>query len=313
MLYLTFILGLCLLVFGGDLLVKGAVGVANKMGISPLVVGIVLVGFGTSTPELMASILAVFKNPPVPEIAIGNVVGSSIANILLILGVTALIQPIKIDMKSFKRDSSFLIFSCIALTVAMYFGKLNVFGGIIFVLALSYYIWYCYHMESKNKKAKKEMQKEVSEMTNTKDSTLRHLIIAVIGITLTMLGAKFLVDSSITIARQWGISETVIGLTLVAVGTSLPELASSVMASIRKHNDVAFGNVVGSNIYNALFILGVVAILTPLPFAPDLWESILIMSMATLWLIALGTFKQISRTMGVLFLAAYTGYIICLM
>ena len=125
MLYLTFILGLVLLVFGGDTLVKGSVGVANKMGISPLVVGIVLVGFGTSTPELMASILSTFKG--IPEIAIGNVVGSNIANILLILGVTALIQPIKIDMKSFKRDSGFLALSCIALGVAMRCGSLNRF------------------------------------------------------------------------------------------------------------------------------------------------------------------------------------------
>ena len=128
-----------------------------------------------------------------------------------------------------------------------------------------------------------------------------------------MLGAKLLVDNSVLLARQWGISETVIGLTLVAVGTSLPELASSIMASIRKHNEVAFGNVVGSNIYNALFILGTVAILTPIPFSSDLWESILIMSMATLWLISLGIFKQISRFMGLLFLIAYTGYIVCLM
>ena len=310
MLYLTFILGLILLVFGGDLLVKGSVNVANKLGISPLVVGIVLVGFGTSTPELMASILSAIKE--VPQIAIGNVIGSNIANILLILGITALIQPIKIDMKSFKRDSGFLALSCLALIVAMSFGALNRLGGAVFVLALLGYVYYCYHMEAKNKKAIKEMQKDIDEMSETKGSTLRHLITAIIGIALTMLGAKFLVDSSIELARQWGISETVIGLTIVAVGTSLPELASSVMASIRKHNEVAFGNVVGSNIYNSLFILGVVAVLMPLPFGNDLWESIIIMTATTALLILTGVFKQISRPMGVVFLVAYAGYIICL-
>ncbi|MBE6449537.1 MAG: calcium/sodium antiporter [Alphaproteobacteria bacterium] len=313
MIYLMLILGLFLLVFGGDLLVKGAVGVANKMGISPLVVGIVLVGFGTSTPELMASILAVFKTPPSPGIAIGNVVGSNIANILLILGVTALIHPIKIDMKSFKRDSSFLFLSCLFLVLAMFFTRLNLLGGIIFVTTLIYYIYYCYRSEMKDKKEQKKIEKEITQNADDKVSTLRYFITAVIGIALTMLGAKLLVDNSVLLARQWGISETVIGLTLVAVGTSLPELASSIMASIRKHNDVAFGNVVGSNIYNALFILGTVALLTPLPFKSDLWESILIMSMTTLWLICLGLFKQISRTMGFLFLIAYTGYIVCLM
>ena len=312
MLYLMFILGLVLLVFGGDTLVKGSVGVANKLGVSPLVVGIVLVGFGTSTPELIASILAVYKTPPVPEIAIGNVIGSNIANVLLILGVTALIFPIKIEMKAFKRDSGFLILSCIALLIAMSSGSLNRLGGIIFVLTLFGYIYYCYYSEKKNKQALKEMQEELAEMNDNKGSTLRQLLTAIIGIALTMFGAKLLVDSSIQLARQWGISETVIGLTIVAVGTSLPELVSSVMASIRKHNDVAYGNVVGSNIYNSLFILGVVAILTPLPFAGDLWESIIIMSMATLCLITMGIFKQISRPMGLVFLIAYAGYITCL-
>ena len=167
--------------------------------------------------------------------------------------------------------------------------------------------------EMKDKKEQKESEKEITEDIADKASTLRYFITAVVGIVLTMVGAKFLVDNSVLLARQWGISETVIGLTLVAIGTSLPELASSVMASIRKHNDVAFGNVVGSNIYNALFILGTVAILTLMQFSSDLWESILIMSMATLWLICLGIFKQISRSMGFLFLVAYAGYIVCLM
>ncbi len=313
MLYVYFILGLVLLAFGGDTLVKGAVGVANKMKISPLVVGIVLVGFGTSTPELMASILAAFQTPPAPGIAIGNVVGSNIANILLVLGVAALITPIKIDMKSFKRDSGFLIGSCIALVIAAAFGVLNFIGGVVFVAALLGYVYYCYHMERKNKKLLKEMEKEAEQASQANGSVLRHTITAIIGIAMTMFGAKLLVDSSIVLARQWGISETVIGLTLVAVGTSLPELATSVMAAIRKHNDVAFGNIVGSNIYNALFILGVVAVLTPLYFPSDIWESLIVMCMTTLWLITLGIFKQISRPMGALFLIAYAGYIVCLM
>ena len=313
MLYLMFILGLVLLVFGGDTLVKGSVGVANKMGISPLVVGIVLVGFGTSTPELIASILAVYKNPPAPEISIGNVVGSNIANILLILGITALICPIKIDPKGFKRDCGFLILSCIAMLIAMWMGSLNLIGGILFVLALIGYIYYCYYTEKKNKKAIKEMQKEQEEITNDKTSILRYLLTTIIGIALTMLGAKLLVDSSVELATRWGVSKAIIGLTIVAVGTSLPELLSSIMASIRKHNDVAYGNVVGSNIYNTLFILGVVAILTPLPFTHDFWKNIIIMSVATMLLIVCGIFKQISRLMGLFFLIAYAGYIAWLM
>ena len=311
MLYLYFILGLVLLAFGGDTLVKGAVGVANKLKISPLVVGIVLVGFGTSTPELVASILSVFQTPPAPGIAVGNVIGSNVANILLVLGAAAIITPIKIDMKNFKRDSSFLVISALALVIATVLGGLNFFGGIIFVAGLASYIYYCYHMESKNKKALKEMQKEADKAS--KGSVLKDVIITFVGIGMTLIGAKLLVDSSITLARQWGISETIIGLTLVAVGTSLPELATSIVASVRKQNDVAFGNIVGSNIYNALFILGVVAILTPIKFPTDIRESLIIMCMTTLWLISLGIFHQISRITGALFLIAYAGYIACLM
>ena len=313
MLYLMFFLGLILLAFGGDTLVKGAVGVANKLKISPLVVGIVLVGFGTSTPELVASILSVFQTPPAPGIAVGNVIGSNIANILLVLGAAAVITPIKIEMRNFKRDSSFLIISALALVIATICGGLNFFGGIILVAGLASYIYYCYHVESKNKKALKEMQKEVDEMASSKGSALKDVIITFVGIGMTLLGAKFLVDSSVTLARQWGISETIIGLTMVAIGTSLPELATSIVASIRKQNDVAFGNIVGSNIYNALFILGVVALLTPIRFPNDIWESLVIMCMTTLWLITLGAFRQISKRMGVLFLIAYAGYVICLM
>ncbi|MBP5534642.1 MAG: calcium/sodium antiporter [Alphaproteobacteria bacterium] len=313
MLYIYFIIGLVLLAFGGDTLVKGAVGVANKLKISPLVVGIVLVGFGTSTPELVASILSVFQKPPAPGIAVGNVIGSNIANVLLVLGAAALITPIKIDMKNFKRDSSFLVISSLALVVATFCGGLNFFGGIIFVAGLASYIYYCYHMESKNKKALKKMQKEIEETSPSKGSVLKDVVITFVGIGMTLIGAKLLVNSSITLARQWGISETIIGLTLVAVGTSLPELATSIVASVRKQNDVAFGNIVGSNIYNALFILGVVSLLTPINFPNDVWESLIIMCMVTLWLISLGIFHQISRKMGALFLIAYAGYVVCLM
>ena len=313
MLYVYLVLGLALLAFGGDTLVKGAVGVANKLKISPLVVGIVLVGFGTSTPELLASILAVFQTPSVPGIAVGNVIGSNICNVLLVLGTTALISPIKIEMKDYKRDASFLIFSTLALGIATYFKMLNFFGGLLFVAGLFAYIYICYSGEKKNKKAIAEMQKELNETADSKHSALFWVLVTIAGIIMTMYGAKLLVDSAVQLARQLNVSETIIGLTVVAVGTSLPELASSIAASVKKHNEVAYGNIVGSNIYNALFILGVVALLTPLKFPDDAGQSYIIMACVTLWLVALGAFRRISRFTGVLFLLAYTGYILCLM
>lgn len=313
MLYVYLILGLVLLAFGGDTLVKGAVGAANKLKISPLVVGIVLVGFGTSTPELLASILSVFQTPPSPGIAVGNVVGSNICNVLLVLGITAVISPIKIEMKDYKRDAFFLIFSTVALGIATYFKLLNFVGGLVFVCGLVAYVYICYSREKKNKKAVAEMQKELSQTADNKHSALFWVFITIVGMIMTMYGAKLLVDSAVKLALQWGVSETIIGLTVVAVGTSLPELASSVAASVKKHNDVAYGNIVGSNIYNALFILGVVALLTPLKFPDDTAQSYIIMACVTLWLVSLGAFRQISRFTGVLFLIAYAGYILCLM
>ncbi len=313
MLYLYFVLGLFFLAYGGDTLVKGAVGVARKLNVSPLVVGIVLVGFGTSTPELIASILAVFQTPPSPAIAVGNVVGSNICNILLVLGVTALIAPVKIEMKSFARDSLFLGLSTVALFVAAMLGGLNFFGGAVLVMMLFAYVAYCYVSERKDKKAIKQMQAEQEQTAPLKHSTFVYVMIAVLGMMMTMLGAKALVYSAVAFARQWGISETVIGLTVVAVGTSLPELASSIAAALKKQNELAYGNIVGSNIYNALFILGAVALLTPYQFPSDIWPSLTIMAMTTLWLIVLGIYKQISRLMGLLFLMAYVGYVVCLM
>ena len=313
MLYLYFVLGLFFLAYGGDTLVKGAVGVARKLNVSPLVVGIVLVGFGTSTPELIASILAVFQTPPSPAIAVGNVVGSNICNILLVLGVTALIAPVKIEMKSFARDSLFLGLSTVALFVAAMLGGLNFFGGAVLVMMLFAYVAYCYISERKDKKAIKQMQAEQEQTAPLKHSTFVYVMIAALGMMMTMLGAKALVYSAVAFARQLGISETVIGLTVVAVGTSLPELASSIAAALKKQNELAYGNIVGSNIYNALFILGAVALLTPYQFPSDIWPSLTIMAMTTLWLIVLGAYKQISRLMGLLFLMAYVGYVVCLM
>ena len=309
MIYIYFIIGLFLLAFGGDTLVKGAVGLANKMNLSPLLIGIVLVGFGTSTPELMASILSVFQNPPAPGIAVGNVIGSNIANILLVLGLTAAISPVFIDKKAFARDSFFLILSTVALCIAVQIGTINFLAGFVLDALLIFYVLYSYYSERKNKKAKKE---EVNEET-FKGSAFKAFLITALGIGMTMFGAKLLVDSSISIARSFGVSESIIGLTLVAIGTSLPELATSIMASIRKQNEVAFGNVVGSNIYNALFILGTVALLTPIRIPDDITPSLIIMACVTLLLILCGAiYKKIAPVMGFLFLALYAGYILCL-
>ncbi len=303
MVYLLLLVGLFLLAFGGDTMVNGAVALAKRFGVSALLIGLTLVGFGTSTPELLTSLVAVFQKSD--GIAVGNVVGSNIANILLVLGMAAVITPIRVDLKSFKRDSSFLAVSTIALIVAVLIGQIYFLMGALLVGLLVYYVIYSYRSDKKQQRAQKSTEPETTKQMPVWLAFIK----AVGGIALTMLGAKLLVDNSIILARDWGISEAVIGLTIVAVGTSLPELATSVMAAIRNQNDVAFGNVVGSNIYNALFILGVTALFMTVNVPSQMTLDVVIMSIVTITLIAIGFWKkQISRPTGALFLTTYAVY-----
>lgn len=310
MIYVLLALGLFLLAFGGDTMVSGAVALAKKMGISTLLIGLTLVGFGTSTPELLTSLLAVFKGSN--DIALGNVVGSNIANILLVLGMAAVITPVTVDMKAFKRDGGFLALSCIMLIMALFFGQIGRMMGAVLVAMLIGYIVYSYISDKKQQKKKKEKcatspTDEIETAPNM--PTWLALVKAIGGIALMMLGAKLLVDNSIILARSWGVSEAVIGLTIVAVGTSLPELATSVMCSIRGHADVAFGNVVGSNIYNALFILGVTALFLPITVPANMSTDVWIMTVVTALLIAIALWqKRFSRSIGFAFLCVYAGY-----
>ena len=312
MLYLMFVLGLILLAVGGDVMVSSSVEVAKKLKVSTLLIGIVLIGFGTSTPELVARIIATSQEVPATGIAVGNIVGSNIANILLILGVTSLIYPIKIDKKSFlKRDMWFLIFATAMVLLMALLKKVGFVIGGVMILSLLFYVYYSYITEKKFKKETKEIANEI-DVKHTKSLPVS-LIMAVIGIAMTIYGANLLVNSAIVIAKNFGISESIIGLTIVAVGTSLPELASSITASLKKHNELAFGNIVGSNIYNVLFILGVVSLLQPIMFPVDMVKDVYILIATTTLLIANAFMGGISRKFGVIYLIAYAFYVAHLM
>ncbi len=298
MVYLFLILGLVLLFVGGDWLVAGSVSVARRLKVSPLLIGLTLVGFGTSTPELLTSLLATYKGSA--GIAVGNVVGSNTANILLVLGVAALLNPVQVKGKSFRRDALFLALSTLILVMSLAFGTVGRLLGFIMVGALIFYVVYSYKTE-----------KEIPDDSEKPAPLFTSLVRTIIGISLTLLGAKLLVDNSVELAKTWGISEAVIGLTIVAVGTSLPELATSIMSSIKKHNDVAFGNVVGSNIYNALFILGMTALFMPVEIPAHMGLDMAIMSIATLLMIGIAfCYKKYSRLTGLVFLILYALYIV---
>lgn len=253
MTYLLFFAGLAALFFGGEYLVKGASGVARHFRLSPMVIGLTVVGFGTSAPELLVSLQAALEGQP--AIAIGNVVGSNIANILLILGISALIAPLVIPVKKLWRDLGFMLAATTILWVMLLGGTLSRLEGLLLIAGLIIFLAIAFLT------GKEEPDLDADPLPPQWKSwayTIGGLIVLVIG-------ARLLVDSSIIIARQFGISEAVIGLTIVAVGTSLPELATSVIAAMRKQTEIAVGNIVGSNIFNIFGILGVTAVIAPIP------------------------------------------------
>jgi cation:H+ antiporter len=309
MTFLFLALGLVLLVVGGELLVRGAVELARKFRISPLLIGLTLVGFGTSTPELVTSLQAAFSGSP--GIAVGNVVGSNVANILLILGITALIFPVIVARETFRRDGLVLAVATAMCLGAVLYGQLTPILGAVFLASLAGYIYFAFRQERRSNAAADAASGITAEAPKQSAERIAlDVLFVVAGLALTILGARFLVSSAIDVARDFHVSETIIGLTIVAVGTSLPELVTSVMAALRKHSDIAFGNIVGSNIYNLLGILGVTAIIKPIDVPPQIASlDIWVMIAATVLLFVSATSRwRIGRVEGGVMLAAYVGY-----
>lgn len=318
---LSIIGGLVLLVLGGEFLVRGAVQVAARLGVSPLVIGLTLVGFGTSTPELVTSVQAALAGSP--GIAYGNIVGSNIANVLLIVGISALITPILVASNALKRDSAVMVAAAVVFAVL---SAVVTFGqpvGAVFLAGLALYIYVAFRQEAQpnpdhgaaydRTRATQEADPATvpEPVPGTGRSVAVSLLIAAAGLVLVVLGGYFLVGGAVDLARVLGISETIIGLTIVAVGTSMPELVTSVMAAIRKHADVAFGNIVGSNIYNILGIGGMTALIAPTSVPAEIVSfDNFIMIAASLLLIAVAwTGLRIGRREGGLLLAGYVAYI----
>lgn len=302
--------GLVLLTVGGDVLVRGATTVARLMKVSPLLVGLTLVGFGTSTPELVTSLTAALAGSP--GIAIGNVVGSNTANILLILGLTAAIMPIAVQSQAFRRDGLALAVATLLALGAVLLGLVDRWMGAVFVTVLIGYIVWAYLDERSHPDAEAELHvAQAAQAPGAGGNLWFALGLAVGGIALTIAGARLLVDSAIVLARDWGVSDTVIGLTVVAVGTSLPEMVTSLMAALRRQADVALGNIVGSNIYNVLGILGITALVHPIQVPAQIMTlDIWVMLAATAGLLLFArSGHRLSRLEGAALLLAYVAYV----
>ena len=310
-----FLIGLGLLVVGGDLLVRGSVRVAERLGMSDLLVGLVLVGFGTSSPELFASIEAVRVGSP--EIAWGNVVGSNIANVLLILGAAALIAPYPVARGPLWRDGGAGLIAAALLFVFALGGVSGLEGGVL-LAALIGYLLYAYLSERRASQSTGLGDKAAGfELVDTqvhsrgRSAAWLDALLLIGGLALIIGGGTLLIDAAREIALSLGMSETLVGLTVVAIGTSAPELATSVIAARKGEGDIAFGNVVGSNIYNILAIGGVTAVLAPgsLPLSMTRLELPLLVAAALVLLVVARTGYRFSRWEGAVLVLGYAAYL----
>lgn len=303
-------LGVLLLTSGGEALIRGSLSAANRMGVSPLLSGLIIVGFGTSAPELVVSIDAALNERP--DIAIGNVVGSNIGNILLVLGLCALITPLAVKPLALRRDGVTVVAASILFLVLVGGNALERSDAAIFLLALLAYLIWAYRTERSGTVPSAELHRaEGQEISSLPKTTLWIIMAVLLGLVLLIAGSQVLLKGAVGIAESFGVSEAVIGLTLVAVGTSLPELSISVIAAFRRHADVAIGNILGSNIFNLLGILGVSALLQPLPVHERIlqFDQWVMLGTSMVLLFFLYTGSRLSRLEGGLLLLGYGVYV----
>ena len=304
--------GLVCLVMGAESLVRGAARLATMMGISPLVVGLTIVAFGTSAPELAVSIQSGLEGQA--GIAVGNVVGSNIFNVLFILGISALIVPLVVSQQLVRFDVPLMIVISLLVLLFGWDGRISAFeGALLFAGVVAYTAFLFVQSRRETKAVQAEYEQEFGQKeTETPHSLPRNLLFIVAGLGMLILGSRLLVSSAVEIAHYFGVSDLVIGLTIVAVGTSLPEVVTSIVAALRGERDIAVGNVVGSNIFNILCVLGLTSIVTPGGLevsATALQFDIPVMiAVALACLPIFFTGYTIARWEGALFLAYYIGY-----
>jgi cation:H+ antiporter len=306
------ILGLVILLLAGDALVKGAVNLSLRLGVPALIVSLTIVAFGTSAPELLVSIKAVLDD--VPGIALGNVVGSNTANILLVLGVPALLATMHTSEHNTRKTYNMMIGATVLFMLLAIRGVFDFWAGIVLLGCLAYVLFDAFKETRKHRAdANSQVEDDVEEPEGADPdmSSWRIAVFLVLGLIGLPLGASLLVDNASIIARAYGMSDTVIGLTLVAIGTSLPELATTVMAALRRQADVALGNVIGSNIFNLLGIIGVASLVGPIDVDPqfmrfDFWVM-LAASLLIIPFVYLG--RDITRVWGILLCGLYALYL----
>ena len=290
--------GFVLLVTGADWFVDGASAIAEKLRIPPLIIGLTIVAMGTSAPEAAVSISAALKGNA--DITIGNIVGSNILNILIILGLSAAIAPLAVEQSTIRRDMPFLLGISLLLIVQGWDGSITRFDGLIMMILFTAYLIFLLV------RARRQPQQD---SINAGQRSLWQIPLTAIGLTAIVIGSNLAVDAACTIARLLGISERLIGLTIVALGTSLPELFTSVIAARKGNADIAIGNIVGSNVFNILFVVGLSAVIVPVPFAAAFrFDSVVSIAAAVFLLICCARSSSLKRWHGIFMLAGYLAY-----
>lgn len=298
--------GIGLLTYGADRLVAGSSAIALRTGISPILIGLTIVAFATSSPELLVSIVAAFQGKS--AIAIGNVVGSNIANIGLVLGATALIYPVKSDPATTNRELPLMIAVVGFLFLLMYNGMITRYEGLALFLLLIAFVLYQIRLARTQMKLFEDVAEEVVQHNAV--PVWLAIFYIVLGTACLYFGSEAFLAGAVAIGQMLGISDAVIGLTLISVGTSLPELATTVMAAIKKETGMALGNIIGSNIFNVLAVLGITGLIIPLDGGDITWVDLWVMMLFSLGIGGLLYYaKVVSRVSGFVLLACYAGYL----
>ena len=298
-------LGFVMLVKGADWFVGGAVCIADRFHIPPIIIGLTIVAMGTSAPEAAVSITSAFQGAA--DITIGNIAGSNILNVFVILGLSAAIIPLSVTKSTIKVDLPFLLAVTVLMLVLGFDGMISFVDGVIFIVCFIAYLAYLI-----NHTIKYSAQVE-DEDVSTMDMP-KAIPMLIIGLAIVVLGSRFAVNAATEIARILGMSERTIGLTIVALGTSLPELVTSVSAAIKGNADIAVGNIVGSNLFNILFVVGISSLIIPVPFAKAFIVDTIIIIASTVFLIAVSARKRkLPRWSGLVMLAGYAGYLVYLL
>ncbi len=307
---LLFVVGLILLYFGAEWLVGGSSSIALRFGITPLIVGCTVVAFGTSAPELVVSLVAVYTESD--DISVGNIIGSNIANLALILGTAAMIRPMNVQSAVIRREFPVMVGATLIVVALCYDGMLTRADGAVLLVGMAAYIGYMIIIARIDREGAPDLTEELDGIDPNRGSNLADGVKILLGIIGLAGGAHLMVDSAVTIATDLGVDELIIGISVVALGTSLPELATSVVAAMREEADISVGNVVGSNVFNLLLVLGTVAAIAGVSvgWAAIEWDLWVMVGVTVLVWPIMWTGRKIGRFEGALLLAMYLAYMI---